>query len=147
MRKEIMSLRDELIGTWSLVSNVNLRDGVESHPFGQNALGQLMLDARGRCSVLMFERDLPRFAAGKRTAGTEEENRRIVHGCLNVFGTWELLEPESTLVLLATASTYPNLVGVPMRRPFRLEQDEQVWQVMEATVGGSSRITWKRVGA
>jgi hypothetical protein len=142
-----MSLRENLLGTWTLVANVNTRDGVESHPFGTEPLGQLMLDAGGRCSVMMFERDLPPFAGGKRIAGTDDEHRRVVQGCLAVFGTFEVLESESTLVLRAAASTYPNLNGVPMRRPLSLDGDLQTWQVAEATVGGTSRIIWKRAGS
>lgn len=142
-----MTLRERLLGTWTLVSNVNSRDGLESHPFGPDPLGQLMLAADGHCSVLMFERDLPTFVSGRRIAGTDEENRRVVHGCLAVFGTFDVLEAEGTLVLRAMASTYPNLNGIPMRRPLSLRGDLQTWQVKEATVGGTSQITWKRTGS
>lgn len=142
-----MALRDRLVGTWRMVDNVNTRAGVESRPFGAPPVGQLMLDADGYVSVLMFRPDLPRFEAGNRLHGTAEENSRVVQGCLAVMGTYELLGAESTLVLVARASTYPNLVGVPVRRPFVLEGDMQTWIVPEATVGGHSKIVWRRAGA
>jgi len=139
---------DQLVGAWELVSNVNSCAGVESHPFGDDAQGQLMLDPSGCMSVLMFRRGLQPFASGSRTAGTDAENRQVVQGCLAIFGTYEVLEQEGALVLHGTASTYPNLCGKPVRRPFRLEGDHQmVWEVQEATVGGTSRITWRRVRA
>jgi hypothetical protein len=139
-----MSVRDRLIGTWDLIDNTNERDGVRTRPFGDPPVGQLMLDGAGRVSVFMSEPNLPMFLSGNRLRGTDAENKRVVQGCLSVVGTYELLEGESTLILVARASTYPNLVGVPMRRPFRLDGSTQTWNVTESTIGGSSVIVWKR---
>ena len=56
-----MSLRaEQFIGAWSLIEwRIDYSDGRVTHPFGQNAVGQLIYSADGSMSVLGVSKPIP----------------------------------------------------------------------------------------
>src|SRR6187455_3077778 len=77
------TLRDQLTGTWSLVSNENVApDGAKRQPFGANPKGILILDANGRYAQVFTHADRPKFKANNRLQGTPEEIRAAWDGAL-----------------------------------------------------------------
>jgi hypothetical protein len=55
VQQSTTSLREQLIGTWDLVSNYAVRqDGSRLDTFGPNPTGRYMLDAAGRFSYMIY---------------------------------------------------------------------------------------------
>lgn len=70
------TLKNQLVGTWMLVSNYTDReDGSKFDTFRLNPAGILMLDGDGRLSLQEMRSDLPKFASNNRQEGTAEENK------------------------------------------------------------------------
>ena len=81
------ALKDQLVGTWSLVSNENVApDGAKRQPFGANPKGILILDANGRYAQVFTHPDRPKFKANNRLQGTPEEIRAAWDGPSHTLG-------------------------------------------------------------
>src|SRR6266566_3408043 len=99
------SLKDQLVGTWTLVSTDN------TSAFGANPKGMLVFDANGRYSLVFMRSDLPKFAAKTSNQGTAEENKAVVQGMVAHFGTYSVNEADKTIMSRAEGSWFPNQVG------------------------------------
>ena len=139
------TLKDQLVGTWVLVSIYNERqDGSRFEPFGANPTGILMFDANGRISLQILGSGLPKFAANNRREGTPEENKAIVQGTLCFFGTYSVIEAERTLNLHIESSSFPNWNGTDQKRFQALTGDELKWTNPTPASGGTAYVVWKR---
>jgi hypothetical protein len=138
------TLKDQLVGTWVLVSIYNERqDGSRFEPFGANPTGILMFDANGRISLQILGSGLPKFAANNRREGTPEENKAIVQGSICYFGTYSVSEADHTLNYHVESSSFPNFNGADQKRSFTLTGDELTYTGPTST-GGTSHVVWKR---
>lgn len=138
-------LKDQLVGTWMLVSIVGERDGRKTEPWGANPKGILVMNANGRFAQIQMRADLPKFTSPNRTKGTAEEFRATALGSLTYFGTFSVDETEKLLLFRVEASSFPNLDGQVNRRPFRLKGDELVTINPASATGGSTvNLTWRR---
>jgi hypothetical protein len=138
------TLRNQLVGTWMLVSNYTDReDGSKFDTFGPNPTGILMLDGDGRLSLQEMRSDLPKFASNNRQEGTAEENKAVVQGSICYFGTYSVSEVDHTLNFHLESCSFPNWNGDDVKRSFTLTGDELTW-----SGGGSSgrpiHTVWKR---
>src|SRR5262245_27705235 len=85
------SLKEQLIGTWTLVSNDNVSsDGTKRQIFGPNPKGIMILDADGRFALIAANPDRPKFKGNTRLDGTAEENKAATAGTVAAFGTWSV---------------------------------------------------------
>lgn len=115
------TLRDQLVGTWSFViAEITTADGKKTLPFGDKPKGMLIFTADGHFSQVHVAGDLPKIASNNRLAGTDADNKAIVHGSLALFGTYTVDEDKKTLTFKIDASTYPNLQGVAQTRTIDL---------------------------
>src|SRR3977135_1115964 len=65
----------DLVGTWSNVSNVNIRqDGSRVDIFGPKGTGLAIFDANGRFAIINVNPETPRFASNNSAQGEPEEN-------------------------------------------------------------------------
>jgi hypothetical protein len=139
------TLKDELVGTWMLVSAYTERqDGSQADTFGPNPRGILIFDGNGRVFLQEMRSDLPKFASNNRQEGTPEENKAIVQGSICYFGTYTLDEAAKTLSFHLEGCSFPNWTGTDQTRSFTLAGDELAW----SGVGSSGRPfhnVWKRV--
>src|SRR5262249_28749783 len=69
--------------------------------------------------------DLPTIASNNRLAGTDEQNRAIVHGSLSLFGTYTVDEEKKTVTFDIEGSTFPNLQGVKQTRTIDTLTDDE----------------------
>jgi len=61
------SLKDQLVGAWTAVSNVQTRpDGSKLEPFTTNPKGAFMFAADGHFAFVLMRPDLPRLASNDR---------------------------------------------------------------------------------
>src|SRR5215203_1274936 len=83
------SLKEKLIGTWHLVSNiVERRDGTKVEQFGPNPKGILIFAADGHFATFNARTDLPKLASGNRSRATPEENKAVIEGSFAYYGTY-----------------------------------------------------------
>jgi hypothetical protein len=143
---QTQSLKQQLIGAWTLVSNDNtLPDGTKRQLFGQNPKGILILDASGRYAQIQVRPGRPKFRVNNRLEGTSEENRAVVQGTVAIFGTWSVDEASKTLIMSLETSLFPNQEGEESRRPFSVSGDELKWRAPSPGAGGSSESVYRRV--
>jgi hypothetical protein len=120
------TLKDQLVGTWMLVSNYTEReDGSKVETFGPNPKGILMVD--GHLSLQEVRSDLPKFASNDRQEGTTEENKAIVQGSIGHFGRYTLDEGAKTLTIHLEGCSFPNWTGTDLKRSITLTGDELTW--------------------
>lgn len=75
-------MKEEIVGTWSAVSQYVDQDGKKLEPFGSNPKGIVVYDRHGRFVLVLQRAALPRFASNNRLTGTAEENKAIVQGSI-----------------------------------------------------------------
>ena len=136
----------DIAGTWMLVSNVIERtDGSKVLPFGPNPMGIFILDGSGHFTIVISRTDVPKFAANNRENGTAEENQAAVRGSIAYFGTYTANEPDRTITVKITGSTFPNWVGTEQKRQLTIAGDEMHYVNPTPSVGsGSANIVWRR---
>src|ERR1700686_842597 len=76
------SLKEEIVGTWSAVSQYVDQDGKKLEPFGSDPKGMAVYDSNGRFILVLQRASLPNFASNNRMTGTAEENKAIVQGSI-----------------------------------------------------------------
>jgi hypothetical protein len=134
----------DLVGTWLPVSAVNTRpDGTTVETFGPNPKGILIFQNDGHFAFILNRADLPKFASGKRNAGTEEENRTIVQGSFAYFGTYTV--KNNTVVMHVDGGTWPSWYGSELeRRIVSYNGSDLKWTDPTPSVGGTIENVWKR---
>lgn len=150
------STAPDVAGTWQVVSATEYapgekeKGGAGQEFYGPRPQGCLMLDAQGHYMLTVMRNDLPRFErAGKlvgREDGTDEQNRRVVHGSIANFGTYEVRD--GMLVLHIEKATYPNWdAPFTQRRPYQLRGDSLIYQVPDASSGNgrTAEFIWRRL--
>ena len=98
----------DLVGTWTLVSNVTEQGGNKTDTFGPNPQGILTVDANGRYVLAIVRAGLPKVASNNRTTATPEENKAIVQGSITHFGTISVNAADKTMTFKIETSTFPN---------------------------------------
>ena len=115
------SLRAQIVGTWSFViAEITGADGQKNLPFGDKPKGMLIFTADGHFSQVHISGDLPKIASNNRLAGSDADNKAIVHGSLALFGTYTVDEEKKALTFSIEGSTFPNLQGVKQTRTIDL---------------------------
>jgi hypothetical protein len=134
-----------LIGTWTLVSETAHQGDKTAQPLGPNPLGMMMFDRGGHFMMFIARPGLPKFAAGKRDAGTPEENKAVLAGLLAFFGTYSVNDADQALILHPEASTFPNWDGADQKRFLKLVGDQQIWTNRTPAIGAEVvEVVWRR---
>jgi hypothetical protein len=139
------AVRNDLVGTWMLVSETAHQGDKMTEPLGPHPVGSIMFDRGGRFMLLIARPGLPKFAANKRDAGTPEENQAVLAGLLAFIGTYSVSEPDQTLILHVDASTFPNWVGADQKRSLTMTGDEMKWTNRTPAIGAEVvEVVWRR---
>jgi len=134
-----------LVGTWTLVSETAHQGEKTTQPLGLNPLGMMMFDRGGRFMMFIARPGIPKFVAGKRDAGTPEENKAVLAGVLAFFGTYSVNEADQILILRPEASTFPNWIGADQKRFLKLVDDEQIWTNRTPAISAEViEVVWRR---
>jgi hypothetical protein len=137
-----------IAGTFSLVAVDNiLADGSRVHLYGDAPQGILVLDTKGNYALQIFSQGRPRFAAGDKSKGTDEENRDAVKGSNAHFGTYSIDRSAGTITFYINHASFPNWEGTQQKRPFTLIGDVLKYTVPAPTTGGAvtGEVAWNRV--
>ena len=139
------TLPKNLIGTWSLVSLTYDEDGKTTEPYGPNPKGIITFGSDGRFVTIITDPRVPKFASGKRTDGTAEENKAAVRGSVAYFGTYTANEADKTWTVSIEASMFPNWNGLSQARHYSINGDELVITNEKSSSGYPVRVVWRRV--
>jgi len=119
------SLKDQLVGSWILVSNDAVApDGTKHQLFGPNPKGLLVFDATGQYSQILVNPAVPKFKINNRLKGTPEENTAAVQGTTATFGTWMVDEASKTVTVRYAGGMFPNQAGTEAKRTAVVTGDE-----------------------
>ena len=140
------SLKQQVVGAWTLKSNVLDQGGTKTEPYGADAKGSVILTGNGRVALVITRADIPKFASNNRTTGSAEENKAAVAGTIAYFGTYTVNEPQKQLVMRLEGCTFPNWTGTEQKRTLELSGDEMKFINQAPSMGaGTITVTWKRV--
>ena len=127
---ESKSLRDQLVGTWILVSAVDVRkDGSKTNRWGANPKGTFIFTPEGRYAQMILRSDVRMF--GSKNAAS--------------FGSYTVNERDKILVTRVDASSNHNYNGTERKRTIvSLTDDEMIYLNAMTSTGTTVRAVWKR---
>ena len=138
----------ELVGTWTIVSITQKKDGKTADLFGPNPQGRRIIDADGHVFFMVTSGDLPKFASNNRAAGTPEENKAVVQGSIAYFGTVTADEADKTYTQHIEVCSFPNWIGTDRKSTYTINGDELIATTSASSVGvGTVRVVYKRAEA
>jgi Lipocalin-like domain len=139
------TLKEQLVGTWSLVSAANEIDGKRIENFGSNPLGYMIFTSDGHFSVNFVRADRPNFASNNREKGTPEEYKAAVQGKISAFGRYTV-DSDGSLTFQIAGSSFPNWNGTLQKRIVEVTGDQLKYITPATSIGGSavSILTWAK---
>jgi hypothetical protein len=136
--------KERFIGTWTLISLTSGEGANQTLPYGPNPRGTMMVDANGRFSIMVMRSDLSKFASNNRMSGTPDENKAVVQGSIEYFGTYSIDEATHVLTVNIEGSTFPNFIGGTQTRILSFDGDEVTYFNPTPSMGGSAKVTYRR---
>jgi hypothetical protein len=107
------SLKEQLVGTWTLVSCSN-----PNFPWCAGNNGIHIIEANGRYVTMIAARGRPKVtvpgggpAGADRNAPTPEQYKAIASGLFAQFGTWSVNEANKTVMYHPDGALFPNIEG------------------------------------
>ena len=139
-------LRQQIVGTWTLVNVVLEQGGNKTEPFGTNPKGIATWDAGGNFSNILFRADLPKVASNNRMAPTPEEGKALAAGMLVNYGKYSISDSDASVTMKIEASSFPNWNGAEQKRTITVTGDEmRVINPTPPSGGGTAYVVWRRV--
>ncbi len=144
-QQQAESVKQQLVGTWFLVSDVATRaDGTRFEPFGANTKGILMFDRTGYFSAQYSGDARRKVAANNRLEGTPEEDKANAKGTQAYYGTYSVDAAGTTLTFHVERNSYPNWDNMDLKRTITFAGDELTITIPRISTGGSAVNVWKR---
>ncbi len=148
-RAPAQSLRDQLVGNWTLVSWEQIADNVvQARPFGRAPIGRHIFTADGYFCAIAMSPDRPRFASADVLSATPEEKSAAFGAFISYCGRYETIESEGTLLLHPDVSWFPNWTGTTLQRSVEIDGDRATFRFRPpgAEPGTPEGVfVWKRV--
>lgn len=119
------------VGTWRLVSSVEVLPDGTSRPygFGPHARGYLMYDATGHVCAQVMDPDRPKWVDPERP--TAQEVKTSYDGFGGYCGSYTVDEKSHTSAHIPEVSLDPNLVDQQKPRSYAFENDRLVYRGVE----------------
>jgi hypothetical protein len=140
MPASAQSLKDQLVGTWTLVSCAN-----PSLAWCAGNNGIHMLDASGHYTWIIAARGRPKVTApdtaggANRDAFTPEQYKSIAAGLFVNFGTWSVNEANKTITYHPDGALFPVIEGTDWATvPVSISGDE-------LRLGQPQPNVWRRI--
>lgn len=146
-------VRDKLIGVWHLVS-YEMKDkptGQVTLPYGTKPEGRITYDRAGRMSAQLMRPGRTPLKGRVPQAGafailataSEAELREMTGGFIAYYGTYDVSEPERTIIHHVKGCLLPNWVGTDLRRGYEFEGDRRLTLIAD-TPRATGRLVWER---
>ena len=84
------TVKEQLVGTWRVLSAVSEIHGRKTELFGPTPKGQYIFTSEGYFSINIIRSGRTKFASDNRTTGRAEENKEAVVGSISTFGNYTL---------------------------------------------------------
>ena len=139
------SLKQQLVGTWSVVSfvNENERTGKKSEVFGSDPKGYFMFDAANHFSINLMRTARSKF--GNRDFPTARESKAALEGMITMFGDYKVNESEHSISLHIIGGSFPTWDNSHQKRSIAINGDELTYKnPTPASGGGTAVVTLKR---
>ena len=104
------TIKDQLVGAWSVVSVVVDNDGKRTEPFGPAPKGMFIFTADGHFATSIIGSERQKFASNNRATGTADENKAAVTGNISTFGTYAV-GSDGSIDFHIVGSSFPNWDG------------------------------------
>ena len=140
------SLKDQVVGTWTLVSWVQtLKDGTKNYRFGNSPKGVNTFSPDGHFTLIIMRSELPKISAGNPEKPTPAEAEAITIGSIAYFGTYTIDEAGKTLNLKLDGTTLVNQLSTEQKRVVTsISADEMKYANPVSVLGGNIEVAWKR---
>jgi hypothetical protein len=133
-----------LTGSWTLVAaDVIHPDGTRGHDYGDAPKGLLIVDAKGRYSLQIYDSRRSHYASGDRDRGTPDEYKANALGISTHFGMLHV--DGDTMTLDVDSASFPNQDGKQQKRMFKLDGDELSYRVQARPNGDVPVSVWRRL--
>ncbi|WP_233549349.1 lipocalin-like domain-containing protein [Lysinibacillus yapensis] len=141
--KQGRSLKEQVIGVWSLVSYQSQNDeGNIIYPLGKDATGFIMYHPEGYMSAQLMRQGRPVYASGDLHEGTKDEMAEAAFGYLAYAGKYEVNEETNTLTHHMEVSMNPTWLGQQQPRVGSIEGE--ILSIYNG-LNPNDRLVWKRV--
>src|ERR1019366_1179308 len=138
------TLKQKIVGTWTVVSVVNDNKGNKTETFGPHPIGYFIFDRTGHVALQIMRPDIPKVASNNKNTGTDAENKAVVQGIIANFGTYKVDEKDHSASVHYIGSSYSNWVGTDQKRSIAFTGDQMTWIDPATPTGGTSVVTLKR---
>ena len=139
------SLKEQLVGTWTVVSQYVDQQGKKVEPFGSSPKGMFVFDRGGHASIIIMRSGLSKIASNNRMKATPDEHKAIVEGTLAYYGIYTVNEKDESVTIKIEGSTYPNWDGETQKRMIAIKGDElRVINPTPNIGGGTAYVVLKR---
>lgn len=145
------TLKNELIGTWLLLSYIEVPvNGLDSNfPMGKSPKGTLIYGPDGHMAVQISSSDRCNFSSNDRYLANDEELLSCVKGFIAFAGSYQIDNANATVRYAIHTSSYPNWEGQMQERKIDFEGDilylKSVEPILSNGVEVNSYMTWQRV--
>src|SRR5262249_19220904 len=115
-------LKDQLVGSWILVSTETMTQSGKRYPYGTDPRGILIFDAIGRYAAVQGRIDRPKLKSAVRRDVTKEEFGAAALDFAANFGSWAV-NVDKALVRRFEGALNPNLEGIVTKASISLVGD------------------------
>jgi hypothetical protein len=138
------TLKDQLVGTWTLLSWEQRKgDGTKVERYGSSPKGIAFFDAGGRYIITVMRSDRAKYASNALWQGTPDENKETADSTITYFGTYSIIEADSSIAIHVVGSSFPNWNGTDQKR-FVAIAGEQLTLTVRPSAGDVVDVIWKR---
>jgi Lipocalin-like domain len=139
------SLKEQLVGTWMVVSCESTSANGAKQPFCANPNGVLILAASGRYASVIAARGRPKLPSGNRSEVPAEQFKAAALGVAANFGTWSVNEGDKTMTFHYEGALFPNIEGTEVKNTVTLSGDELKVVQPAPVLGGRGETVYRRV--
>lgn len=134
----------QFIGAWSLDSwRAIAPEGSISHPYGEDAIGQIIYQPEGRMTASLMRRERVRFASNNRLDATAAERDAAYRDYMSYFGSFTVQETDRTVTHHVEGATFPNWRGTDLVRTYRFADGRLTLSLVRAD-GTVHELVWAR---
>jgi len=145
------SIKNELIGTWKLLSYIEVPiDGDDSlFPMGKNPYGILMYSSDGYMAVQVSKEDRQPYKSNDKMMATQEEMLSSLQGYIAFCGRYRIDNSSAVVSYDIKSSLFPNWENRLQHRKVDFEGDvlylKSTEPILSNGVYVNSYMTWQRV--
>ena len=141
------SLKEELVGTWSLISYDTIaNDGSKTPILGVHPVGIMMLDTSGHYAIVLDDPGRPKWKSSVRSETTPEEYITAVKGLVAQEGVWSVDEGTKTWTRKVEGAINPNGVGNELKATVAVSAGKLIVTSPDSGVtGGKTEQVFSRV--